>query len=151
MIDGAGAEASRIALLDFITQYRVEHDVEDVYLMGFSQGAIMATVAAATEPAKVQGAVVLSGRFPKEFQPGIVTADELAKTALWVGHGTDDEKLPIHHGRATQALLVAVGAPLTYREYPAGHAITPEMQSDAHRWLTETMGARLRENGVRPA
>lgn len=148
VIDGVEAEAALLDLLNFIVKYCGDHNVKDVYLMGFSQGAIMATVAAVTQPARVQGAVALSGRFPKEFRERIVSADELGKTALWIGHGTEDQKLPIHHGRATQALLADIGAPFTYQEYEAGHTITPEMQLDAYRWLSKTLDARCGENGV---
>jgi phospholipase/carboxylesterase len=136
VIDGTEAEASRRALLNFIAKYRATYAVDDVYLMGFSQGAIMASVAALTKPDSVQGAIAFSGRFPKEFLAQIVAAEELKKIALWVGHGVEDQKLPIQHGRATESLLRSVGAVFTYQEFPVGHQITSEMQTSAHLWLS---------------
>jgi len=139
VIEAAEAEASRCALLGFIATYQAAHNVDDIYLMGFSQGAIMATVAALTKPQSVQGAVGLSGRFPKEFLEQIAAPEDLKKTALWIGHGIEDQKLPIHHGRATESLLRRTGAPFSYQEFPAGHEITSEMHSSAHRWLGERL------------
>jgi phospholipase/carboxylesterase len=135
VLDAAAAERSRGLLLEFIDQYKAEHGVQEVYLMGFSQGAIMAAVAALSEPEKVRGAVCLSGRYPVEFQPTIAPQERLGATALFVSHGVLDEKLPIRHGRATRDLLSGLATDFAYREFDAGHTITPEMHAAAHAWL----------------
>jgi len=38
------AKRSRVLFLRFIEEYKAEHDLSNVFLLGFSQGAIMAAV-----------------------------------------------------------------------------------------------------------
>ncbi len=141
VIDAERAQSSLRQLLSFIEQYRTELGMDHVYLMGFSQGAIMAMVAALTAPEAIQGAVSLSGRFPKEFRAQIAPAERLSATAIRVSHGIQDQKLPIHFAREAKALLEEVKAPFSYQEYDAGHTLTPPMLTDAHQWISQRMKA----------
>lgn len=136
VIDGAEAEQGRKRLLDFIEDYRLKNEVRRLYLMGFSQGSIMSVVAALSAPALVQGVVGFSGRFPKEFEPVVASPQALSKTAIWLGHGTEDQTLPIALGRAMSASLHTFGAKYSFTEFSGGHHVTPEMLSAGHRWLT---------------
>jgi phospholipase/carboxylesterase len=143
VIDADDAEQGRQALLKFIEDYRAEHNVKNVYLMGFSQGAIMAVTAALSAPSLVQASIGFSGRFPEEFASVVRPQGELAATRIWIGHGTEDTKLPIHLGRLMRDSLAKFGAIYDYSEYSAGHEVTPEMLANSHRWLTNQIDAAL--------
>jgi phospholipase/carboxylesterase len=137
VIDATEAEHGRRELLHFIEEYRAEHDARQVYLMGFSQGAIMSVAAALSAPSLVQGAIGFSGRFPAEFEAVVALRGELSATRIWIGHGTQDTKLPIHLGRAMRDSLERFGAIFEYSEFAAAHEVTPAMLSNAHRWLSD--------------
>ena len=143
VIDAKQAEQGRRDLLCFIEQYRKEHDIDHLYLMGFSQGAIMAAVAALSAPTLIQGIVAFSGRFPDEFRGVVDSARELSETRLWIGHGTEDEKLPIQLGRSMRNSLLQFGAEFTYSEFSGGHQVTQEMLTQAHHWITSQLNAHL--------
>ena len=136
VINAEDAERGRKALVDFLAAYREEHEIKNLYLMGFSQGAIMAVTATLSAPSLVQGAIGFSGRFPAEFASVVRPQQELAATRIWIGHGTADSKLPIDLGRAMRDSLTKFGATFDYAEFPAGHEVTPEMLANSHQWLT---------------
>jgi phospholipase/carboxylesterase len=108
------------------------------FLLGFSQGAVMAGALALTSPERVAGAVLLSG-----FQPSLdnlaVDPDAVRGKPFFVAHGTLDPMLPVEKGRAIRETLERLGVDLTYREYDMGHQIIAPELADFDVWL----GARL--------
>lgn len=141
VINPEQAEASRQVLLRFIREavQAYQCDPQRVYLMGFSQGAIMSASIALTEPELIAGAVLMSGRILPEIKPLIVPAERLAKLPIMVVHGIVDQVLPIHYGRASRDLLTELGLPLTYREYPIGHNVSQESIQDISLWLSQQL------------
>lgn len=137
------AEGSRQVLLRFIPAAVAVYNTDParVYLMGFSQGAIMSASVALTHPELVAGAVLMSGRILPEIHPMIAPADALRGLPILVVHGTRDTVLPIAHGRATSETLSTLPVALTYREYEMGHTITDESIADITAWIS----ARLDE------
>ena len=135
------AEASRKTLITFIKEAITTYgaDPKRVYLMGFSQGAIMSASVALTRPELVAGAVLMSGRILPEIQPLMASKEELAGLPFIVVHGTADMVLPITHGRASRELLSSLPVNLTYHEYPMGHEVNQESLNDVTIWLTEEL------------
>lgn len=143
VINPEQAEASRRLLLRFIGEAVAAYgaDPRRVYLMGFSQGAIMSASVALSEPEAVAGAVLMSGRILPEIRPLLATPERLRGLPILVAHGTGDTVLPIHHGRASRALLAGLPVELSYHEYAMGHEVRPESLAAIQTWL----GARLAE------
>ncbi|MGH2514619.1 MAG: alpha/beta hydrolase [Ktedonobacterales bacterium] len=146
-INAAQAEASRQLLLRFIPEAVAAYgaDPARVYLMGFSQGAIMSASVALTQPDLIAGAVLMSGRILPEIQPLIAPAETLRGLPVLVVHGTRDMVLPIAHGRASRDTLATLPVALTYREYDMPHTVTDASFADIATWLT----ARLDEGARR--
>lgn len=141
VIDPAQAEASRQMLLRFINEavQAYQCDPQRVYLMGFSQGAIMSASVALSEPELIAGAVLMSGRILPEIKPLIVPTERLAKLPILVVHGVVDNVLPIHYGRASRDLLSELGVQLSYQEYPIGHNVSQESIQDISLWLSQQL------------
>lgn len=141
IINPQQAESSREKLLTFIDKaietYRI--DPLRVYLMGFSQGAIMSFSVGLTHPEKIAGIVAMSGRVLPEIVPHIAAPEALRDLPIFVAHGTEDQVLPIHHGRAARELLQRLPVALTYREYPMGHQISDQSLADIAGWLTQRL------------
>ena len=138
VINPAQAEASRLALITFLDEAVNAYDADPkkVYLMGFSQGAIMSASIALTQPQLVAGAVLMSGRILPEIQPLIASNEELSGLPFLVVHGTADMVLPISYGRASRQLLSSLPVELTYHEYRMGHEVSQESLADVTAWLS---------------
>src|SRR5438034_8443226 len=132
------AEASRKRLITFIDEVVKAYgaDAQQVYLMGFSQGAIMSASVALTRPDLVAGAVLMSGRILPQIEPLIAAPEKLQDLPILVVHGTADAVLPISHGRASHKRLSALPVDLLYREYPMGHEVSRESLADVVAWLS---------------
>jgi phospholipase/carboxylesterase len=135
------AEASRETLIMFIKEAASMYgaDSQRVYLMGFSQGAIMSASVALTQPELVAGAVLMSGRILPEIRPLMASNDALIGFPFLVVHGTADRVLPVTYGRASRDLLSSLPVDLTYHEYPMGHEVSQESLSDVAAWLREQL------------
>jgi phospholipase/carboxylesterase len=139
VINPAQAEASRQAVITFLGEAVEVYDADpkQVYLMGFSQGAIMSASVALTQPQLVAGVVLMSGRILPEIQPLIAPNEELSGLPFLVVHGTADMVLPISYGRTSRQLLSSLPVELTYHEYHRiGHEVSQESLADVTAWLS---------------
>ena len=116
-------------------------DPERVYVVGFSQGAIMGLAALLAAPERVAGVAALSGRLLPEVLPHAAPADALRDRPVLIVHGTDDEKLGVHLARSARETLARWPLALTYRELPTGHAITPAALAEVRAWLAARLDA----------
>jgi phospholipase/carboxylesterase len=132
------AEQSRVLLVGFIAEALAAYggDPARVYLLGFSQGAIMSASVALIEPELVAGTVLMSGRIPEEIRPLIAAAERLAGKPFLVVHGAADTVLPIQNGRASRAILATLPVALTYQEYAMAHEVSAQSLADVAAWLT---------------
>lgn len=116
-------------------------DPTSLFLLGFSQGAAMALARALAQPARVAGAVVMSGLLLPEASARQAPADQLRGLPLFVCHGTADDLLPVFLGRALRGHLLGLPVDLTYREYPMGHEVSEASLRDISAWLTQRLDA----------
>jgi phospholipase/carboxylesterase len=137
VINADQAEASRQNLIAFLEDALIRYDLEpsQVFLMGFSQGAIIGASVALTRPDLMAGLVMMSGRILPEIKPHLAPIDELEDLSVLVAHGVHDNKLPIRHGHASRDLLSSFGVNLTYHEYDMTHEITQPEVLEISAWL----------------
>ena len=113
-----------------------------VYLMGFSQGAMMSLAISLSHPEKISGAVIMSGRFPSQVLEHKLNHKALKGKSFLVTHGIYDPVLPIEKGRAVRENLEALPVELTYREYPMGHEVSIESLREVSSWLSRALDER---------
>ena len=137
VINKEQAEKSRTTIVDFITQLKTLHsfDEKQVYLCGFSQGAIMSYSVGLTRPDLIKGIAVMSGRLLEEVKPEIKDTVNLKQLKVFVSHGSNDNVLGIHYARESVAYLKGLGITPFYKEYPEGHTISNAMLQDMLLWL----------------
>ena len=136
--DAAKAEEARKKILEFLTALKAQrpYDDREIYLLGFSQGAILCYSLGLTEPARFKGIAVMSGRLLPEIKPRVAPASKLAALSIFISHGTVDKVLDLHYAQDAVAFLASRGVRPTYHEYPGvGHGISPEMLADVKTWL----------------
>ncbi len=129
---------SRKVLIQFIEDLKSKQrfDKDQVYLCGFSQGAIMSYSVALTRPDLVKGIAVMSGRLLEEVKPMIIPNKALQALKIHISHGTDDKVLGIHYAREAESYLRSIGLKPQLKEYKGDHTITTEMLSDLVLWLS---------------
>ena len=110
-------------------------DPERLFLLGFSQGAMMSGTLLLTRSEAVAGAVLLSGYLPLHAGLAIDPASVRAKP-VFVRHGVRDDVIPAAFGRESRDFLASAGAALDYGEYPIGHQISDQEVRDVAGWLT---------------
>ncbi len=142
---------SREGLLQFIQEAVAAYDAdpERVYLMGFSQGAIMSLTLALTSPVVVAGVVAMSGRLPVEafdaFGWGAPQGD-LAGLPMLVIHGIRDGVIRVQQAQNTRRFLETLPVTLTYQEYDMAHEVTPRSLGLALAWLMARLNEPRRHN-----
>jgi phospholipase/carboxylesterase len=142
-IDRDQAASSRDLIIRFIGEAAAAYgaDPARVYVLGFSQGAMMSGWVALTRPELVAGAVLMSGRIPDEVRAHLAAPDQLVGKPFLVVHGIADQVLPIQNGRASRDLLGRLPIDLTYREYPMGHEVSMQSLADVVAWLSARLDA----------
>lgn len=142
LVPDAATRSSGVELLErFVATLpeRVGADPGRVYLLGFSQGAIMSLAVAARRPELVAGVVALSGYLDPETVPE--RTSEFAELPILQIHGTYDEVIPVRAAHYTRDLLQGTRARFEYHEYAVGHTIHPDGLRTVQNWLS----ARLDE------
>jgi phospholipase/carboxylesterase len=119
-------------------------DAARVYLLGFSQGAIMSLTTLLSSPSALAGIAALNGRIPPEVIPWIAPQAELAGVPALVIHGTRDSVIPIDYARRAREVLEALPVDLTYLEYPLPHTIGERTLAATVAWLSAHLDAPRR-------
>lgn len=136
LYDPKQAEASRLLILKFIEELKNKFTFNHraIYLCGFSQGGIMAYSVGLSNPDKIKGIAVMSGRLLDETKT-LVEKEKVKKLDMYISHGNEDPVLGIHYAREALQYLKAIGLNPTYKEYKAGHSINQNMLLDLISWL----------------
>ena len=111
-------------------------DKNRLFLLGFSQGAILAMTLGLTLGSRVKGIVALSGYIPQFVREeyDIQPVDQLS---LFISHGEMDQALPFEWGRDNAQFFKKLGASVTFHTYVAGHTISLENHQDFMKWLLD--------------
>jgi phospholipase/carboxylesterase len=141
--DPADAERGRMAAAQAIDEVVNAYDADSdrVYLMGFSQGAVMSLSNALLLPEKIAGAVIMSGGLLPEIREKVAPENRLAGLPVFVAHGKYDPVLPVQAGRKIRDFLQTKPVDLTYREYPMAHQVSAESIADVAAWLSVRLDA----------
>ena len=134
-------EQAHETLADFVgwlaaAPARLGADPRRVYLLGFSQGAMMSLGVLRTAPERVAGIIALSGCSVDELVEAPADDGAVARVPVFVAHGIQDRTLPVSDGRAIRDQLQPIVRDFTYREYPIPHTIAPDELRDVATWLT---------------
>ncbi len=143
IINAAEETESLKTLKHFLKGVIAEYAPSRLYLFGHSQGGTMALSIALTAPDLIQGCAQAHGRILAKSLAAVSDPARLARLPFFIGHGRDNPIVPIKLGRATCDRLRNIGANVSYREYPLGHEMTPDIVADASRWLTAQLDCSI--------
>jgi phospholipase/carboxylesterase len=108
-------------------------DPERLYLLGFSQGAIVSMTLALTL-GNIKGVVALSGYIP-QFVKEEYMINPGKQLSVFVSHGEYYQVLPYEWGKENSEYFTKLGVPVTFKSYPEGHAVSEENLRDFQAWI----------------
>jgi phospholipase/carboxylesterase len=112
-------------LIGRVDQWKNQADIsfDDLYLMGFSQGAVMAYALAILYPQRVKKVAALASFLPREWE-GELKSKHLKHQSFFVAHGTKDTIIPIEKARRAASTLKEKGAEVTFCDAETGHKLS---------------------------
>lgn len=114
-------EATLSELLD------VGYAAEQIYFLGFSQGACLTVEFLATHPQKYAGAFILSGGLIGDVLDEKLYAGTFQGTPMFFGITDRDPHVPLSRVEASAKICESLGAAVTLEVYPGRpHGIYPE-------------------------
>ncbi len=140
-MDTKQAESSRDALVKFIDEIVLQEnlDADNVFIAGFSQGAILSYSIALNHPTKVKNVMILSGYPEFKIIGDFNRNQDFSQLNFFVSHGTEDVVLPIEAGRLGERLLNELSIKNEYHEYRSGHGIVPQNYFDLMAFIKKAL------------
>ncbi len=140
--DYAKAKESRIKILSFISNacktYKL--DSNNVFVMGFSQGAIMGYDLALAAPKKIRGVLALSGRMMEESKNLKTDWTKAVKTKYFIAHGNADNVIKIAEAdSAVKFLKSKKVTDVKFNNYEMVHTINGKELNDIKSWLKKAI------------
>ncbi|HLG74061.1 MAG TPA: alpha/beta fold hydrolase [Chloroflexota bacterium] len=134
--DPSTFEASLTELREFLQGLpgRYPIDPKRLFLLGFSQGALMSGCLTLSQPALVAATVMLSGYLPAEA-PFTIDEAGVAGKPFFQAHGSYDGVLPVVMGRQARMRLENLKADVEYHEYAMDHQVVMDELADLRRWF----------------
>lgn len=136
--DGTVDEESFLKSKNEILSFMSTIQTKQLFLLGFSMGAIMSYAIALTQPKLCKGILALSGFAPLQLEKEY-RLNDLDTLSIFISHGTNDPVIPITSARKTKELLDKSNALITYKEYPFGHQIGEQCLIDMIAWFKSAL------------
>ncbi|MDC8003970.1 alpha/beta fold hydrolase [Aureisphaera galaxeae] len=114
-------------------QYPV--DVNNLTLLGFSQGTILSFSVALSYPQKVKNVIGLSGYINEGILKEGYKDNDFSHLNVYSSHGSVDMVIPVDWARNTQPFLKTLGIDCHYSEFPVGHGVAPQNFYEFKEWL----------------
>ncbi|MFQ6077421.1 MAG: alpha/beta hydrolase [Candidatus Bathyarchaeia archaeon] len=141
-------ELSEKYIVNVVQDLTRRHNIDEVYLMGFSQGAILTYLAGIKHHHLFRGLICLSGPgllaplinpFTGPFNPAWL-AEEFIQDAgelrVFIAHGKDDQEAEYEFGVRSRDVLVNHGYDVTFRDFEGGHRLPPqEILAQVVNWI----------------
>ncbi|MDM5281139.1 alpha/beta hydrolase [Paenibacillus silvae] len=128
----ASVQGLQHLILELSAQYAI--DPARRYIVGFSQGAIMAMTLSLIMGDAIKGIVAMSGYIP-QFVKEEYTLQPSPNLSALISHGDQDHLFPLHLGEDNAAFFRSYTNHVTYMPYKGGHTVTPELYAKLQHFL----------------
>ena len=138
--DAAGLRAS-IAAVQALMHREVERGVpaHRLVLAGFSQGCAVTLGAGLRHDQRLAGLAGLSGYVPLADTTAAERHAANAATPVFLAHGINDGVVPMARGSAGRDLLLGLGQPVQWQQYPMEHSVCIEEVRALQQWLLQVL------------
>ena len=104
------------------------------FLLGFSQGAILAMTLVLKMGNKIKGIVALSGYIPKHVKENY-SIKPVHEISMFIGHGEFDQIFPLNIGNENYEFFKERNQLLSFNSYSVDHQISLKEKKDFIIWL----------------
>ena len=124
----------------FIFEAIQEYDIalDQVYVLGFNQGAVLAQSLTVVMGNTIRGTVALSGFIP-DFVENEYKKAEMDRTNVFIAHGEYDYVYPYAWGQASEDFFKRMESNVTFYSSDDGHGVTQDVLQSVHAFLQELM------------
>jgi len=131
-------KTSERMLTDFIAKATAKYHTQPskVFLVGFSQGAIMSYEVALRHPDSVRGIAALSGKILPVLKTELKPLQGMKQLQVFIGHGTADQRVPYTGATDADKVLQDLSIQPAFHAYPGiTHTISEPEIGDLNNWL----------------
>lgn len=127
------------AFIDYASE-RYPINPDRIYLLGFSQGAIVSMTLGLTLGNRIKGVVALSGYIPG-FVKEEYKIEPVEQLSLFISHGEYDNVLPYEWGVESKEFFQGLKSNVAFQAYPEGHTVSIENQRDFTKWILDDLNS----------
>ena len=140
--DEAGLRASQAQIEALIAREKQRGVAAGrIVLAGFSQGCAMTLMTGLRHTERLAGLVALSGYLALASKAEAERHDANRELPIFMAHGTADPVIPIARARQSRDVLLQLGHPLEWHEYPMPHTVSAAEIADLGRWLVRVLAS----------
>jgi len=140
------ARESMELIKKFINEVVERYDVDQsrINILGFSQGAILSTALALSNPTLLKNVVAMSGYLNEDLVQSIDDVEARFResentTNFFISHGTMDQVIPFAWAMQAQPFMDKLNVDYVFKQYPIGHGVSPENFNDMKKWLASRL------------
>ncbi len=125
-------------LADFIIEAAKEYkfDANNVYALGFSNGANIASSLLFLRPEILAGGAILRGMVPLDIDKGeLEKLPDLSGKKVFLANGTRDPMVPLENAKRLAAMYKDAGATVMHELNPASHGLIQSDLQAMQRWF----------------
>ncbi|HDR00297.1 MAG TPA: hypothetical protein ENN51_08460 [candidate division WOR-3 bacterium] len=133
--------ASEEYVLDVVRLLSARHNIGNVYLLGFAEGADLAWTAGLRHPRHFRGLICLGG----DLDTNRVRTAELEagrRLRVFLGHGHDDGRVSFARANRIRNLLTDYDYDVTFVALAGGRTVPPEAARRIAEWLSSPRDTR---------
>ncbi len=115
-------------------------DSNNVFLVGFSQGAMMTYSVGLTAPEKIKGIVSMGGKMLDYIQASAKKSLPNKNLKVLIAHGTQDPTMPLNYATDSQRFFTQIGLQSELKTYPIPHTVSEDEIKEMVTWIEKVRG-----------
>jgi len=123
-----------LAAIDHVSdRYPVDPDL--IFLMGHSEGGVLAYGLALEHPNLFRGLIVVGARLRESDATPEILTEAAGKLEIMICHSRGDSAISFDHAKAAAETLKSAGVQSRIFPYEGGHGLTAELVQTIGRWI----------------
>ena len=124
-----------LAAIDHATR-EMPIDPDRIFLLGHSEGGVLAYGLALEHPDLFRGLIVVGARLRESDATPEILTKAAGRLDVMICHSRDDEAIGFNHAKAAAEVLKGSGIQNKVYSYEGGHGFTSELTRTIGRWIT---------------